>query len=74
MIKKPKPGLPSMEELVGALNRLSPEDQARAAWEIKIDILVREAIATSAIEGIFLNPKEVRKAVLLRLAKQKGLL
>jgi hypothetical protein len=74
MTKKPKPELPSAEELVGALGRLSPEDLARAAWEVRVDLLAREAIATSAIEGISLDPKEVRRAILLRLAKQEGLL
>ncbi len=53
---------------------LTPQQQARAILEARIQILVNEAIATSAIEGISLDPKEVRKAILLRLAKQEGLL
>ena len=42
--------------------------------EAYIEILVNEAVATSAIEGITLDPKEVRRVVIRRLAKQEGLL
>ena len=53
---------------------LTPQQQARAILEARIQILVNEAIATSAIEGIRLDPKEVRLAVIRRLAQQEGLL
>ena len=53
---------------------LTPQQQARAILEARIQILVDEAIATSAIEGIRLDPKEVRLAVIRRLAQQEGLL
>ncbi len=61
-------------ELVEALERFSPDARARVAWEVRIQILVDEAIATSAIEGVKLDPKEVRRAVIVALAKQEGLL
>jgi hypothetical protein len=50
------------------MTELTPEEYARAMMEAQIQILVNEAIATSAIEGIKLDPKEVRKAVLRHLA------
>lgn len=53
---------------------LTPQQQARAILEARIQILVNEAIATSAIEGIRLDPREVRLAVIRRLAQQEGLL
>ena len=53
---------------------LTPQQQARALLEARIEILVREAIATSALEGLVLDPKDVRRAVLLRMAKDHGLL
>ena len=53
---------------------LTPQQQARAILEARIQILVNETIATSAIEGITLDPKEVRMAVLRRMAEQEGLL
>ena len=61
-------------DLVSALERLSAEDIARVGWEVRIQILVDEAVATSAIEGITLDPKAVRRAVIVALAKQEGLL
>lgn len=45
---------------------------ARALMEARIQILVNEAMATSALEGVVLDPKAVRKAVLIRLAKDLG--
>jgi Fic family protein len=53
---------------------LTPQQQARAILEARIQILVNEAIATSAIEGITLDPKEVRRAAIRRMAEQEGLL
>jgi len=53
---------------------LTPKQQARAILEARVQILVDEAIATSAIEGITLDPKEVRRVVIQRLAEQEGLL
>ncbi len=53
---------------------LSPRERARAILEARIQILVDEALATSAIEGITIDPKEARKAVLRRLAIQEGLI
>lgn len=50
------------------MTNLSPKEQARAMVEARIQILVDEAMATSAIEGIHLDPKAVRQAVLRRLA------
>lgn len=61
---------PAIEELLAAL---SPRDRARAMLEARIQILVDEAMATSAIEGINLDPKEVRKSVIRRLAAEEGL-
>lgn len=56
------------------MTELTPQQYARAILEARIQILVDEAIATSAIEGITLDPKEVRRAVIVALAKQEGLL
>ena len=53
---------------------LSPRERARAILEARIQILVNEAIATSAIEGITLDRMEARKAVLRHLAIQEGLI
>jgi len=38
----------------------------------RIQILVDEAVATSAIEGITLDPKDAMKAILRRMAVQEG--
>jgi len=56
------------------VNELTPKEHARAILEARIQIMVDEAVATSAIEGIKLDPKEVRRAVIIQLAKQEGLL
>lgn len=56
------------------MNDLTSQQQARALLEARIQVLVNEAIATSAIEGISLDPKEVRLAVIRRLAQKEGLL
>ena len=56
------------------MTELTPQQYARAILEARIQLLVDEAIATSAIEGITLDPKEVRKAVLVRMGKDAGLL
>lgn len=61
---------PTIEELLAAL---SPRDQTRAMLEARIQIMVDEAMATSAIEGIAHDPNEVRVAVLRRLAAEEGL-
>lgn len=50
------------------MTELSPKEQTRTLMEARIQILVDEAMATSAIEGIHLDPWEVRQAVLRRLA------
>lgn len=52
---------------------LAPEVRTRALLEAKIQILTDEVVATSAIEGITIGPKEARKAVLRQLARQAGL-
>lgn len=49
-------------------------DRARALLEARIQILVDEALATSAIEGVALDPREVRRAVIRRMAIQEGLM
>ena len=51
----------------------SRRNRDKALLEARIEILVREALATSAIEGIELDPKEVCRAVLRQLAKEYGL-
>ena len=56
------------------MTELTPKEYARAIMEARIRILVDEAVATSAIEGITIDPKEARKAVLRHLAKQEGLI
>jgi hypothetical protein len=50
---------------------LSLKDQARAMLESRIEILIDEAVATSAIKGITLDRPEVRRTVLRRLAPQE---
>jgi hypothetical protein len=62
------------EALRTAAELLPPRDRARALLEARIQILMNEAVATSAIAGVTLDPKEVRKAVLQRLAAEEGLL
>ena len=47
-------------------------DPARTLLEARIQILVDEAMATSALEGVVLDRREVRMAVLRRMAMQKG--
>jgi hypothetical protein len=61
---------PTIEQQLAAL---SPRDRARVMLEARIQILVDEAMATSAIEGVALDPKEVRKSVIRRLAADEGL-
>lgn len=46
---------------------LTPAQQARAFLEARIQILVDEAVATSALEGIRLDRTAVRRAVIRRL-------
>lgn len=60
--------------LRAAVELLPSSDLAQALLEARIQILIDEAVATSAIEGITLDRCEVRKAVLRRLAQQEGLL
>ena len=52
---------------------LAPEVRALALPEARIQILTDEVVATSAIEGITINPKEARKSVLRQLAREAGL-
>ena len=47
---------------------LTPAQQARAFLEARIQILVDEAVATSALDGIRLDPSAARRAVIRRLA------
>ena len=47
---------------------LTPAQQARALLEARIQILVDEAMATSALDGIRLDRTAVRRAVIRRLA------
>jgi hypothetical protein len=61
---------PTIEEQLAAL---SPRDHARVMLEARIQILVDEAMATSALESVTLDPKEVRRAVLRRLTAEEGL-
>jgi hypothetical protein len=61
----------TLESLVAAL---PPKEAARALVEAQIQILVNEVLATSAIEGVHLDPKEVRRAILIRLGREQGLL
>lgn len=56
------------------MTELTPQEHARAILEARIRILVDEALATSAIEGIALDAKEVRKSVLRHLAHEMGLI
>lgn len=65
---------PQLQVIERMAKSLSPEDRARAFLEFRIETLVEEAIATSAIEGITIDPKAARKAVLSRLAREAGLL
>lgn len=73
MTKPPRktPELPSIEEMA---KFLSPEARAKALLEAKIEIRTQEVVATSAIEGITIDPKEARRAVLRQMGRQAGLL
>lgn len=62
---------PTLESLIAAL---PPKEAAKALMEAQIQILVGEVLATSVIEGVHLDPKEVRRAVLIRLGREWGLL
>lgn len=70
----PTPKDPQLQAIENMAESLSPEDRARALLEFRIEPLVEEAVATSAIEGIVMDPKAVRLAVLRQMAKQAGLL
>ncbi len=73
MTKPPRktPELPSIEEMAKSLG---PEARAKALLEAKIEIMTQEVVATSAIEGITIDPKEARRAVLRQMGRQAGLL
>jgi hypothetical protein len=64
-------GLPSIEDL---LKNLDPKERERALLDARIQILAEEIVATSAIEGITIDLKEARKAVLRQMARQAGLI
>lgn len=68
---KKTPELPSIEDL---LKFLDPETCERALLEAKIQILTQEVVAPSAIEGITIDPKDARRAVLRQMGRQAGLL
>lgn len=65
---------PRLQAIENMAKSLSPEDRARAYIEYQIEMLTQEAVATSAIEGITIDPKAARKAILLRMGRQAGLL
>ena len=52
---------------------MDPKDRARALLEARIQIMTNEIVATSAIEGITIDPRAARKAVLRQLAQEYGL-
>ena len=72
MANRPKntPELPSIEDL---LKSLDPEARERALREARIQILTHVVVATSAIEGITIDPKEPRGAVFRQMGRQAGL-
>lgn len=71
---KPTENDPQLQAIERMAKSLSPEDRARAFVEYQIEMLTQEAVATSAIEGIAIDPRAARKAVLLRMGRQAGLL
>jgi hypothetical protein len=75
----PEVASPSMSTLVipsivDLLKSLEPEARERALLEARIQILAQEAVASSALEGITIDPKEARKAVLRQMGRQPRLL
>jgi hypothetical protein len=65
---------PQLQAIANMAKSLGPEDRARAFAEYQIEMLTQEAVATSAIEGITIDPKAARRAVLLRMGREAGLL
>lgn len=65
---------PQLQAIENMAKSLSPRDRARAYVEYQIEMLTQEAVATSAIEGITIDPKAARKAVLLRMGREAGLI
>lgn len=72
MANRPKntPEPPSIEDL---LKTLDTETREPVLVEARIQILTEEAVATSAVEGITIDPKEPRGAVLRHMGRQAGL-
>lgn len=68
---KKSDGLPTLEAL---LNGLDPVARQRVLLEAKIQILVEEAVATSAIEGVHIDPRAARRAVIRRLGIEAGMI
>ena len=68
---KSSDGLPSLEAL---LNDLEPAVRQRVLMEAKIQILAEEVVATSAIEGVHIDPRAARRAVIRRLGIEAGLI
>lgn len=64
---------PQLQAIENMAKSLSPEDRARAFVEYQIEMLTQEAVATSAIEGIILDPKAVRRAILRQMGRRAGL-
>lgn len=71
LLGRPQEQEPTLKSLIAAL---PPKEAAKALLEARIQILVGEAMATSAIEGVHLDPLEVRRAILIRLGREQGLL
>jgi hypothetical protein len=73
MANRPKntPELPSIED---PLKTLDPETRERVLLEVPVQILTEEAVASPAIEGITIDSKEARRAVLRHMGRQAGLL
>ncbi len=68
---KKSDGLPTLEAL---LNSLDPAARQRALMEAKIQVLAEEVVATSAIEGVHIDPRAARRAVIRRLGIEAGLI
>ena len=68
---RPQKQEPTLESQVAAL---PPKEAAKALLEAQIQILVEEALAKSALAGVRLDTKEVRRALLICLAREWGLL
>lgn len=73
-MSKPTRKPPEHQSIEDFAKSLSPEERARISLEVWVETLTQEAVATSAIEGIIIDPKEARKAVLRYLGRKAGLL